>query len=201
MDAANPSRRSFLLSTGGVASAAWLTLNWPDIAAAAHHAAQAGTSGAPAALKFLTPAEVTQVEALTAQIIPSGATPGAREARVVNFIDYALSVAFPGIAPGFREQLTAFQSAFEAKYPGAGGFAAASSQSQQDYLTSIELTPFFTQLRFLTVLGFLSSPKYGGNKDGLGWKAIGFEDQHIFEPPFGYYDREYSGFVPYPAKT
>ena len=52
-------------------------------------------------------------------------------------------------------------------------------------------------MRFLTVLGFLSSPKYGGNASGVGWKAIGFSDRHMFQPPFGYYDREYTGFVPY----
>jgi hypothetical protein len=31
----------------------------------------------------------------------------------------------------------------------------------------------------------------------LGWKLMGFEDQHIFTPPFGDYDRDYAGFVPY----
>ena len=28
-----------------------------------------------------------------------------------------------------------------------------------------------------------------------GWKLIGFEDRHAFQPPFGYYDRDYPGFV------
>jgi hypothetical protein len=37
-------------------------------------------------------------------------------------------------------------------------------------------------------------PKYGGNRDHVGWQLIGFPDQHIFQPPFGYYDREYPGF-------
>jgi len=32
---------------------------------------------------------------------------------------------------------------------------------------------------------------------GAGWKLMGFQDQHAFTPPFGYYDREYTGFVPY----
>ena len=49
----------------------------------------------------------------------------------------------------------------------------------------------------LTVLGTLSSAQYGGNYQGQGWKLMGFEDQHIFMPPFGYYDRDYAGFVPY----
>ena len=31
-------------------------------------------------------------------------------------------------------------------------------------------------------------------------KAIGFDDQHMFQPPFGYYDRQYTGFVPYDAE-
>ena len=29
---------------------------------------------------------------------------------------------------------------------------------------------------------------------------MGFADQHAFAPPFGYYDAEYHGFVPYPAE-
>jgi hypothetical protein len=42
------------------------------------------------------------------------------------------------------------------------------------------------------------SPRYRGNYRETGWKLIGFEDQHVFTPPFGYYDRDYAGFVPYP---
>ena len=38
-------------------------------------------------------------------------------------------------------------------------------------------------------------PAYGGNRDRVGWKLIGFEDTHAFYPPFGYYDRDYPGFV------
>jgi hypothetical protein len=36
-----------------------------------------------------------------------------------------------------------------------------------------------------------------GNYRGAGWTLMGFEDRHAFTPPFGYYDREYTGFVPY----
>jgi gluconate 2-dehydrogenase gamma chain len=53
----------------------------------------------------------------------------------------------------------------------------------------------------LTVLGVLASPKYGGNYQASGWKMMGFVDRHAFSPPFGYYDREYTGFVPYPVKS
>jgi hypothetical protein len=29
---------------------------------------------------------------------------------------------------------------------------------------------------------------------------IGFDDTHVYAPPFGYYDRDYAGFVPYAAE-
>jgi gluconate 2-dehydrogenase gamma chain len=37
-------------------------------------------------------------------------------------------------------------------------------------------------------MGFFGDPSYGGNRDQAGWKLIGFEDKHQYEPPFGYYD-------------
>jgi Gluconate 2-dehydrogenase subunit 3 len=58
----------------------------------------------------------------------------------------------------------------------------------------VERTPFFERVRLLTLLGMFALPKYGGNRDHVGWQLIGFPDQHIFQPPFGYYDREYPGF-------
>jgi hypothetical protein len=45
-----------------------------------------------------------------------------------------------------------------------------------------------------------SLPSYGGNRGGVGWKLIGFEDAHVFQAPFGYYDRDYPGFVIDPVK-
>ena len=46
-----------------------------------------------------------------------------------------------------------------------------------------------------------SMPAYGGNRDGVGWKLIGFDDQHAFQSPFGHYDRDYPGFVVDPSGT
>ena len=38
--------------------------------------------------------------------------------------------------------------------------------------------------------------------DGLGWGLIGFQDQHVFSPPFGHYDRDYPGFeMPAPPRA
>ena len=190
------SRRTFLGSSAATLGGAWLLAHWPQVAAAAHAAHEATAAGGAASFQFLTPEEAADVEAVSAQIIPSGDTPGAREAGVVHFIDLAFASFFAGEAADFRKELAAFRDACRGAHSGTA-FASLSQAQQHAHVVSIEDSPFFGRLRFLTVAGLLANPKYGGNKDGLGWKLIGFEDNHVFSPPFGYYDRDYPGFVPY----
>ncbi len=96
----------------------------------------------------------------------------------------------------FQEGYADFASrvAQEAKVP----FADLPHDEQIRILHEVEETPFFLGVRYLTVLGFLADPRYGGNRDSIGWKVVGFDDAHVFEPPFGYYDKDYPGFTPYP---
>jgi len=190
------SRRAFLGSSAAALGGAWLATYWPQIAAAAHAAHETAAAGGAMAFEFLTAEEAADVEAIGAQIIPSGDTPGAREAHVVHFIDLAFAGFFAGEAADFRKQLAEFRAGCGTANADVA-FASLSQAQQHAYLQSVEQTPFFGWLRFLTIAGLLASPKYGGNKDGLGWKLIGFEDNHVFTPPFGYYDRDYPGFVPY----
>jgi gluconate 2-dehydrogenase gamma chain len=164
----------------------------------AHAAAQAVGGPRPA---FLSAAEAVDVEAVTAQIVPTDDSPGAREAGAVHFIDRALATFFSHIAGDYRAQLAAFQATYREQHPAAVSFAALTSEQQIALLTSAEQTPFFTTTRLLTLLGMFSLPEYGGNRDGVGWKLIGFEDAHVFHPPFGYYDRDYPGFASQPVKV
>ena len=194
------SRRSFLASSGQFLSAAWIAAQWPAIAAAADHAAQVSAGGATTRFEYFSASEAADVEAIAAQIVPSGTTPGAREAHAVYFIDRALGTFFANLAPDFRPGLVEFQSRFRASNPAAGSFAAQGAERQIGYLKTVDRTEFFEKVRILTLLGMFSSPKYGGNYAGNGWKLMGFEDRHAFTPPFGYYDREYTGFVPYSAE-
>jgi hypothetical protein len=197
MDSSFRSRRRFLLSTSGLFTSAWLASNAASIAAAAEHAHLSAQSPGVAKFTLLSVTEVADVEALTAQILPSGRAGGAREAHAVYFIDQALATFFADRAAAFRKGLADFQSAFNVARPAATSFAGAGSAEQIAFLKTVDRTPFFESARQLTILGTLAAPKYGGNFDGSGWKLMGFEDQHIFGPPFGYYDREYAGFVPY----
>ncbi|MGC1520025.1 MAG: gluconate 2-dehydrogenase subunit 3 family protein, partial [Steroidobacteraceae bacterium] len=185
----------------GWITGAWIAAHWPAIADAAQHAAEASSGSAPPGFQFLSAADAADIDAIAAQIVPNGATPGAREAHAVHFIDRGLATFFSDWAGGFRAGLTEFQSAFHASNPTRATFAMAGSEAQIAHLKTIEKTAFFDTVRTLTLLGMFSAPKYGGNFQGSGWRMMGFADQHAFTPPFGYYDREYSGFVPYSDKN
>jgi gluconate 2-dehydrogenase gamma chain len=190
------SRRSFLLGGGAACSGVWIASQWPAIAAAAHHAEKMPGDISAAHFELLTAVDASDVEAICAQIVPSGSTPGAREAHAVYFIDKSLSSYFASMAPDYRRGLTEFQARFRT-VDAQKAFAAADANTQEAFLKTVDRTPFFETTRFLTVLGMFSSSKYGGNYQGSGWKLMGFVDQHAFAPPFGYYDAQYQGFVPY----
>lgn len=195
-----PSRRQFLTAVGNLASASWVTLHWPQIAMAAEQAEHGGHGAHGAGqghttLTTLTAAEAAEVDAIANLIVPGGATPGARDAKSVYFIDNALGSFFAAQLPAFREGLGEFTSGFT----GGTAFSAATEEQQTAYLHEVDETPFFMAVRRLTVLGLLSMPKYGGNFENIGWNMIGVEDRHFWAPPFGYYDRDYPGFEPYPG--
>src|SRR6185503_16721849 len=185
MDLPQESRRNFLLTGSVAVTSAWLAASWPGIAKAAEHAAHVASAIEPATFGYFSAADAADVQALTAQIIPSGATPGAREAHAVYFIDRALATFFAERAPAFRAGLEDFQQSFRKAYPASGAFAAAQPADQLAFLHTVDRTPFFESTRILTISGTLAATKYGGNHEGRGWQMMGFEDQHIFEPPFG----------------
>ena len=185
-------RREFLAEAGGTFSAAWLAAHWPSIASA-HQEATAAHAGL-AALVFLNPEEAREVEAIAAQIVPTDDTQGAREVGVLYFIDRSLHTWAALLAEPLRAGLRGFQSHFAAEHP-HGTFASADSATQIAFLIQVEGSEFFANIRALTLLGMFASPSYGGNKGAAGWKLLGFEDTHAFKPPFGFYDRDYPGFL------
>ena len=203
MSPKSPARRQFLSGGASITSAAFLSLNWADIAAAAqqadHMAHMAESTAAPVGFTTLTPAEATEVEAIASQIIPSGESPGAREAGVVYFIDRALGTFLASELPALRRGLEDFQRNFAAHSSTGKPFSAVGPAYQRAWLHEVEATPFFNSVRRLTLVGLIALPKYGGNRNKLGWKLIGFEDRHFWQPPFGHYDADYAGFEPYPG--
>ena len=186
------SRRAFLQASGSVAGSAWLALYTPAVLAAAQAAAAARAAGAP--FQHLSAAQSAGLEAVAARIIPADDTPGAREAGVVYFIDQALG-GFMAEASGPLLQGMADLDA-AALEVGGMPFAALAQEAQDAMFREIEDSPFFALAHFLTVAGMFALPSYGGNRDYLGWKLIGFDHRHGWAPPFGHYDAEQAGSPP-----
>jgi gluconate 2-dehydrogenase gamma chain len=198
---------------GGVAGAALLQAQWPAIVAAAQHAHQAAKSTHPAHFEVLTPEQAKEVEAICSRIIPTDETPGAHEAGVVFFIDQALKTFSADSKPQYDAGIPALNELMAKLYPGAKKFSAGTPEQQDKVLMEFTATDnrgaspryninptaagFFETIRFHTIAGYLVDPSGGGNRDYVGWKAIGREPSFSFSPPFGFYDKDYPGFVPY----
>ncbi|HLN00278.1 MAG TPA: gluconate 2-dehydrogenase subunit 3 family protein [Bryobacteraceae bacterium] len=163
------------------------------VLAAQQHAHQAARSAQPPPLSILNAAEAREIEAIAAQIIPADDTPGAREAGVIYFIDRALATFDQDKRALYTEGLKDLQARRDALFPGSQNIAGLQPAQQIRLLHAIEKTDFFELVRTHTALGFFGNPSYGGNRDQIGWKLIGFEDRFQFEPPFGYYDAEPRG--------
>jgi gluconate 2-dehydrogenase gamma chain len=205
------SRRNFLLQAGTGLSATWISAHWPALVSAATHAHSAAQSSAPPKFEFFTPAQAAEIDAITARIIPTGDTPGAREAGVVYFIDRGLTTFGVDDQKTYREGLPELQARVSEMFPGNAKFSGLSAKQQDEVLRSFDenastarrafrVRPgaqnFFETLRQHTIAGFLVDPDYGGNHDGVGWKVIGREREHMFQAPFGYYDKDYPGWQP-----
>jgi gluconate 2-dehydrogenase gamma chain len=200
-------RREFLQSSGGAFSALWLSSNWSAIVAAGGHAQQAARSPTPVKFDVLTPEQAIEVAAIAARIIPSDDTPGASEAGVVYFIDRALTGFASDSVALYKGGLADLRDRVRETFPGLEKFSSASAEQQDAILQALEadaplakgsarVSPkaFFGLVRGHTVTGFLVDPESGGNHGGVGWKVIGREPAHMFQPPFGSYDKDYPGW-------
>jgi len=188
----NNSRRQFLIRSATGLGGAWLSLHWPAILAAQNHAREAANSATSPAFQFFSPEQATEVESVAAQIIPADDTPGAREARVIYFIDRALVTFDKDKQPAYVQGLRDLPGAVQKLFPTAKTFGKLSSPQQIQVLQAIEKSEFFELVRLHTIMGFFASPEYGGNYNEVGWKLIGLGNEMTYEPPFGYYDAEYN---------
>jgi gluconate 2-dehydrogenase gamma chain len=211
------SRRGFLTQSLTGISAAWISANWPAMLAAATHAHQASQSASPTKFEFFSAEQAAEVDAVSARIIPTTDTPGAREAGVVFFIDRALVTFAKDNQKAYSEGLPALHARVRELFPSVDKFSAATPEQQDQALESLDeqsgggarrpfrpgagAQSFFETLRVHVVMGFLIDPESDkrGNRDGAGWKVIGRENEHMFQAPFGYYDKDYPGWQPNPA--
>jgi gluconate 2-dehydrogenase gamma chain len=213
MDPSCKPRREFLLQLAGTAGAALISAQWPAMAAAAQHAHEAKNSPKPYKFEVLSPEQAKEVEAIAARIIPTDELPGATEAGVVYFVDRALKTFAADSRPIYETGLLHVSEVTSKTFPSLTKFSAATAD-QQDRILEIlfqpetsEKTPgrhrpdatttdFMQTIRLHVVAGFLIDPEAGGNRDYVGWKVIGRDPDHSFTSPFGFYDKDYPGWLP-----
>ena len=212
------SRRGFLSQGLTGFSSVWFSAHWPALLSASAYARQAAKAAAPPKFEFLTAEEAVEIEAIAARIIPTTDTPGAREAGVIYFIDRALVTFASENQKSIHEGLPDLQARVRELFPGTQKFSAATSEQQDQVLKSLDQEQpgsagrrgrrsrqagqsFFETVRILTVNGFLIDPESDkrGNRDAVGWKVIGRDPSHMFQPPFGYYDKDYPGWLANPG--
>jgi gluconate 2-dehydrogenase gamma chain len=179
----NLTRRDWIVGTLGVAA-------WSTIASAQQHAHQAAASPSSTEFEHFDAATARDIAAIAARIIPSDDGPGATEAGAVYFIDRALKTFAADRQIAYQDGLADLALRRKKWFPGSASFAELTAAEQVRLLHSIEATDFFSLLRLHTVLAWLGSPEYGGNRNSIGWKYIGFDDRGYFAPPFGYYDAQ-----------
>ena len=182
-------RRDFLKKSGSALGGSWITLGMPAIMATASVAARAASEKSP--FRVLSALEASEFEAIAARIIPSGDSPGAREAGVIYFFDTVLADIERDNLDPMRKGLLSFQTDIREAY-NTDSFAGLNKAHQIEALQSIEDTEFFETLRFLTIAGMFCDPSHGGNRNRVGWELIGFEGPGGTQPPFGYYDADYA---------
>jgi gluconate 2-dehydrogenase gamma chain len=193
MTKSKESRRDFLKSSGKVFGASWMAINMPLILSANQTALENKQAGA--VFTNLSAADAIEISAIVDQIIPQDETPGATETGVVYFLDVALGGFMADALPVLGQGLEELQSKTKSAYPQVNRFSELPPELQTEMLRTIEDTPLFGFLHFSTMCGMFCLPAYGGNREQAGWNLIGFDHQHVWQPPFGYYDAAVHGMA------
>jgi gluconate 2-dehydrogenase gamma chain len=184
-------RRTFLAQAAASLGLLYLNGLTPELIAQAHeHARTAPRNLDGQPFRFFNAQQAADYEAFASQIIPTDETPGAKEANVVRFVDFALSEIEPQNKQDFSNALKALNGQAKKIAPQVASFSSLSSAQQVEAMKAMEKTDDFGLLKYYVLAGFFGDPTDGGNKDEVGWKLIGFEDQFYYAPPFGYYDAQ-----------
>jgi gluconate 2-dehydrogenase gamma chain len=134
-------------------------------------------------LETFSSVEADTVDAMLGRLVPADANgPGAVEARVLRYIDRALSGELASSRPAYTAGLVATNAYSRSRF--GGDFASLNAAQQNTILDEMErnvatgFSPnsraFFDLLREHAVQGMFGDPVHGGNADFIGWDLIGF---------------------------
>jgi gluconate 2-dehydrogenase gamma chain len=166
-------------------------------------------SGAAPEYFYLTLEEAAFLAAFVDELIPADDFPAASEVGVVEFIDLQLATGYgegdrlyldgphePGTeSQGYQLGMTPAQlyreaiRGIDASLDGAS-FATLPPAARQEVIRALEAGDrdagdvpgkrFFTEVRQNTIEGYFADPVYGGNRDAMGWRMVGFPGAHAY---------------------
>ena len=184
----DPSRREFLrraaAGAGAVAGAGMV----PEALAQTHeqdNRSNSATNNNGEGLgAFLNRDDAATIEAFTERLMPgTPGKPGARDARVLNYIDLALAGAYADLQDFYRHGLAQLDQYCRETY--RAPFVRLNTAQQDAVITALDEgkatgftwpTPqaFFETVRTHTMEGMFADPLYGGNREFAGWRLVGF---------------------------
>jgi gluconate 2-dehydrogenase gamma chain len=156
--------------------------------------ASTDSSGTEVAYMFFNENEARSVEAIAERVFPGDPSGGgAREATVIVYIDRALAGYGKNLHRLYRRGLGELDRYTSSRY-GGRAFIELTDDEQDDVLEQMEkfgevlvsggkdprsanealLGEFFGAVRLHTIEGMFCDPMYGGNRNAIGWKLIGF---------------------------
>jgi gluconate 2-dehydrogenase gamma chain len=152
----------------------------PGAAAAAPAVADAAASDA---LKALTAAEATTLDAVMQRLFPTDASgAGAKEANVLRYIDWSLAGDLSVFRGPYASAIASIDAYATATYGAA--FAALTPVQQDQVLSSMEAgtatgfapssSAVFEMIRTHAVQGMFGDPAHGGNVGFVGWNLVRF---------------------------
>jgi gluconate 2-dehydrogenase gamma chain len=151
-------------------------------------------NGTDVAFMFFNENEARTVEAIAERVFPGDPSGGgAREAAVIVYIDRALAGYGKNLHRLYRRGLGELDQYTSSHYTGRA-FVQLTDTEQDEVLGQMEkwgesvmsdgkesrsakealLGEFFGAVRLHTIEGMFCDPMYGGNRNAIGWKLIGF---------------------------
>ncbi len=124
------------------------------------------------------------LEALLDTIIPPDDFPGAVDAGVGDYLLRQLTGDLAELLPNYQRWLNDLDA--ESQASRGKPFAELNAEERTSLLNSVERgevttewsvepAPFFRQVVEHCAEGYYSDPTNGGNRDGIGWRMIGYE--------------------------
>jgi gluconate 2-dehydrogenase gamma chain len=142
---------------------------------------------------FFNDEHAATVAAFAERLMPGEpGKPGATDANVLNYIDLALAGAYADQQDFYRRGLAQLDDYCRKTY--RQPFVKLSTSQQDEVILALEqgkasgfafptAQSFFNTLRTHTMEGMFADPVYGGNKDFVGWKLVGFPGAQLFYTP------------------